>query len=246
MWLRYATTGFPADLALTAVPQTRLVVLGSQSLLIWGLLGLAAVGLILILPTPSRTWKRIAILLGSAAVLATAFVTWSAFAVTVALFASFVFANWFRGRSSPARWPLVLFIASVSAFVSIGWQLQINLPYDHAEMRLKAEPPGPGSDGIYFGEYQGSIYFSRREEQPSRAFERTIGVYPKETVATLRILPDKQTLCTRVPDPVTSLRRALGDLGDIVDQHLSETGQRAPEPEPNPTGPLPQGVCPPQ
>jgi hypothetical protein len=35
-------------------------------------------------------------------------------------------------------------------------------------------------------------------------------------------------------------------LAEIVDQHLSETGEREPEPEEEPTEPLPQGVCPQQ
>src|SRR5918995_3361574 len=54
MWLRFATTGFPADVALGAVPQTRLVVLGARSLLIWGVLVLAILGLTLVAPKLRR------------------------------------------------------------------------------------------------------------------------------------------------------------------------------------------------
>ena len=150
------------------------------------------------------------------------------------------------GGSRPARWPLVVFVAAVSALASIGWQLQINLPYDHAEMLLKGEPANSARDGIYFGESQGSVYFSPREAEPSRAFTRSIGVYPKEEIETLSILPGDQTLCTRVADPATSLWRGLEDLGEILEQHLSETGQRDPEPEEEPIEPLPQGACPQQ
>jgi hypothetical protein len=278
MWLRFATTGFPADVALGAVPQTRLVVLGARSLMIWGLLVLAILGLALIAPTLRRRARMLTTrsqgssereefgdaladrpvthrhlvwpLVGVAAVIGAAFVTWSAFTIAAALLATIVFARWYRQKqtasSRPGRWPLVVFVAAVSALVSIGWQLQINLPYDHAEVLLKREPASSVRDGIYFGESQGSVYFSPREDEPSRAFTRSIGVYPKEEIETLEILPGDQTLCSRVADPATSLWRGLEDLAEIVDQHLSETGEREPEPEEEPTEPLPQGVCPQQ
>jgi hypothetical protein len=283
MWIRFATTGFPADVGLATVPQARLVALGARSLLVWSALVLAAVGITVAI---SKLLQRrrgapgveeaqgisrrlggrallIGTLVGAAVAIGAAFVTWSAFTIALALLATFWFVHWYRplqAAMDPApRWPLVLFIALTSAAISIGWQLQVNLPYDHAILRLKHEPRDPRTgevhhDGIYFGEAQGSVYFSPRvdrrvpEEGPpsSLAFERSIGVYPKEKIATLEILPEEQTLCTEVPRPASSFGRAVDDAIAIIDQHLSETGQRPPEIEEEPTAPLPQGACPSQ
>jgi hypothetical protein len=265
MWLRFATTGFPADSALAAVPRERLVTLGLRSIGTWLLVvGLILLGVIAVTHLIARTdensfARRVSarvlqrlsgptgwVLALTAAVLS-AFVTWSLLTLVVAAIASIAFARWYHRQADASRWLVAAFVAGLTAIVSVGWQLQINLPYDHAQFRLEGEPLGGTRDAIYFGTLDGAVYIVPREPEPSKAFIRGIAVVPQDQLANFRILEDDQTLCTLVPPPATAAWRGIERAFDAIEQHLRTTGQPDPEdPEPESDEPLPPGECPPQ
>jgi hypothetical protein len=264
MWLRFQTTGFPADLALAAVPRERLVTLGLRSIGAWLVVVAIVLGGVHVVHrlfrrnngdgggrtdrlADRRATRLMGWVLAIAAIVASAFLTWSALTVVLAVIAGVVFARWYRRRVERSRWLVAAFVAILTAFVSIGWQLQINLRYDHAQFRLKGEPASGTRDAIYFGDEGGAVYLAPREPEPSKAFIRGIAIVPREDIANLRLLPGYQTLCTKVAPPATAAWRAVETLGDLVEQHLRKTGQPDPtEPEPQPDEPLAPGECPPQ
>jgi hypothetical protein len=265
LWMRFATTGFPADVALAVVSRERILVIGFRSLLTWcvisalllaGVVFLRRRGGQMVPPTfraaLARTTHghggRLAIAFGSALLVASAFLTWSAFTVVGSVLACVIFYRFYcrRYRAPPRPWfPVLLFIAVLSAIASIGWQLQVNLTYDSALITLKGERVG--RMGIYFGTDGSMLYASRRvtpDAQRGR-FSRKISVIRLDDVRSVSLLEDGQTLCTNVPSPAQSLRRALHRLDRLVRQHLRPRGTPDPIVHAQPRK-VPPGQCPPQ
>jgi hypothetical protein len=257
MWLRFRTTGFNADVALSVVSRDRLVALGFRTLATWSLI--VALGTVLCFKVANRVAERmaagdsrrphlVALLLAGAAVVGAAFVTWGVFTLVVAGVVTVFFVRWYcrwladnrrRGVTRGLRWPAVLFVALVAALASIGWQLEVNLPYDHAHFQMKGL--AQGRDAIYFGQSDGNVYMAPRV---TTAFSRDVTVYPRENVASLALLHGTQTLCTRVAPPASAAWSGVRSLWAQIQQRLRKTGQ------PNRPGRktvvvLPRGKCPP-
>jgi hypothetical protein len=140
-------------------------------------------------------------------------------------------------RGSLSR--LVIFVALLSALSAIGWQLEINLPYDHATFNVKGEQ----LDGIYFGQSEGDVFVAVRPAH-SNVFLRAISIFPASELSQLQIRPQVQTLCTRVDRPSVTAGHEVSKLWDLIQQHLSRTGQPASTAAPAPEKNLPKGHCP--
>jgi hypothetical protein len=270
LWIRFWSTGFPADLALAAVPRARVAVLGFRTMFGWLVLfGLVAALVWLVERIRMRNGTRNADtaseptsdtardaktafarlclpLVVTAAIVVSAFVTWSVFTTVLVLLAGISFVRRYRRREHArgirAFLPVAGFCAVASAFLSLGWQLQINLPYDQAVVAAKGQP---ARQAVYFGQVGDSVLVSPREPLPSHRFTRDIIVYRRDDLSLLKFLPEPQTLCTNVARPATALWRTLVEVKETVRQHLRQSGQRPLEP-PKPQKPLPIGQCPPQ
>ena len=150
------------------------------------------------------------------------------------------------GSDVPARrtvWQLATFVAVLSAVSAIGWQLEINLPYDRATFLLTGQTQR--WDGVYFGEFDGNVYVARRPAG-NDAFYRSISIYSPSEIQDLRIQPGVQTLCTQVHRPSVTFVNAATHVWDTVVQHLRRTGQPVTRPPQQPQPNLPDGQCPAQ
>jgi hypothetical protein len=271
-WIRFATTGFNADQALTAVARGQLIVTGFRWLVSWML-----VVSILVLVADrvarlvrdgngagARAWAAIGsskwLTAGLVAMdVAAAFATWSVFTAAIAVSATALFMRWYllpgkglRESISPppavtaqkrTLGQLVTFVALLAAVSAIGWQLEINLPYDRAIFQVKGQHDQ--WDGIYFGELDGNFYIARRQPGNS-AFYRSVSIYQSGEIQDLRVQPGMQTLCTRVNRPEVALRHAAGHVWQVLAQHLRRTGQPAKQPPQQLQPNLPDGQCPAQ
>jgi hypothetical protein len=259
LWLRYATTDFPADLALSLTARERIVAIGFRILFTWAA-GVSTT--ILVVTWLSRqasvrsaasslrrrsrrvpilrsirgraAWTAVAML----AIVGSAFVTWSL--LTTAL-VGVIAVTFFRKYGLPelstdlpehrAWWRLGVFITGAAAVLGIGWQLQVNLTYDHAKLYFKQpQRDWPQvTDAIYVGQANGAYYVAPRLE-PGGPFDRSLVAVPANTLERFELLPDDQTLCTGVPRPIVSAGRVAENLWDTVRQHLSRTGQQVSPP----------------
>lgn len=149
MWIRFWSTGFPADLALAAVPRERLAVLGLRSLLGWLIL-FAIIGVVLVViqravarhSQPLHTAEdstaqdararrnnlkartKAGVIAATLAMVISAFITWSLFTTVLTLVGAAVFTHWYKRRYRDApeapRWPLVVFVVLVLSWPSVG------------------------------------------------------------------------------------------------------------------------------
>ena len=272
MYLRFATAGFNASVALTAVPRQELIDTGARYLLVWVLLVSALIVLLRRTVRISRLARWVAVwqsetpkaaglrtLARVASVLlliGAAFVTWSALTLAALVIATVGFSTWYRRRYEVRQplSPVVIFVVIASAFASIGWQLEINLPYQRAYFTLAKGGLGANpiysdtreNDAIYFGEVDGEVYLAPRERPKSNTFTRDIIVYPRADLSELRLVPQAQTLCTSVPRPIVSFLHLLRRADQLVRQHLRRTGQPALPGRTSSAKSLPLGQCPAQ
>lgn len=277
MWLRFATTGFNADEALSVVPHDRVIFLGFRWLIAWalavGLLALALGRLRRLIaggrfsPLRSSAFGIALALVLTVLVVASAFKTWSAFTIACDLAATTAFVCWdrVRGRlrlvvsgirsaspvssnrssskaSQRGSGATLLFVSIVGALSAIGWQLEINLPYDKVHFEIVGQKIH--YDGIYFGETDGNFYIAPRPDEQGQFF-RAIYVYPSAQLRDLSIAPKPQTLCTRVDRPSIAFVHELGQLWATIQQHLRRTGQPARHPAPRVATAKKKNVVPP-
>ena len=271
LWLRYQTTGFNADEALSVAPRGQIIFLGFRWIMGWALFVAALTALLVwvrahALKVPGARFLNAWIIVAAESILvvvAFLFSTWSALTLAIDLLAITVFISWdeLRGRranrsqqpgessaSTVRTWRVgrtAIFVALIATFSAIGWQLEINLPYVAVQYRVVGQPTN--YDGIYFGEVDGNFYIAQRPGRTGEFF-RAISVYPAATVQSLMIRPGTRTLCTRVNRPLIAFGNFISRAWDAVEQHLRRTGQ------PNPSSgytsaaaakKLPRGFCPP-
>jgi hypothetical protein len=261
LWLRFATTGFPADLALSAEPRARVAIIGFRTLVTWCAITLVLLGVVELVSRALRRWgpegNKTAVLtptargwllaLAAVAIVASAFTTWSVLTFVAGVTALAYGYGAFRKRYPSGRplTPILAFIAVLSAVASIGWQLQVNLEYDAAKVTVKGKPPAVG---IFFGTDDGNAYLALRTTSEKREghFARDISVIPTSQIQSLQLRHGGQTLCTDVRRPTVSVIRVAQRVGRLVRQHLRQLGTPVATPTPTPTvTPVPAGRCPP-
>jgi hypothetical protein len=257
LWIRYQTTGFNADEALSVASKGQIVFLGFRWIAGWAAI---VIVLTVVLMHVRRNASRLRaaefitarLIVGAEVGLVLAafvFSTWSALTLAVDLLAITLFIAWaeLRHPDAPPR-PhtlprTVVFVAVLATFSAIGWQLEVNLPYVAAQYQVAGQ--STRYDGIYFGESDGDFYIAERPGRTGQFF-RAITVYPANTVNGLMIRPGTRTLCTRVTRPLVAAGDLISDAWHAVEQHFRRTGQ------PNTTtansstsGPAPPpGFCP--
>jgi hypothetical protein len=272
MYLRFATAGFNADVALTAVPRQQIIDVGARYLVVWVILVTGLIGLLrgasrLSFParwafawkseTPNAARRRTLVrFVPALALIGAAFVTWSALTVVALVIATVEFFGWYRRRYGGRRplSPVVIFVVLASALASIGWQLEINLPYQRAYFTLAKGGAGANpiysdtgeDDAIYFGEVDGEVYLAPRERPKFNTYTRDIIGYPRADLSELRLVPQTQTLCTSVPRPIVSFLHLFRRADQVVRQHLRRTGQPASAGHAPSAKALPLGQCPAQ
>lgn len=249
VWLRYATTGFNADLALSVASRGQVIFLGFRWLTGWTLGVLLATAALSRLRRgveshfpEAKRFRWVALFTVGVILVVSALFTWSAFTAAFDLAAVVVFLTW-RGDSERLISHTLLFAALLGAVSAVGWQLEINLPYDKVRFELQGQ--STPYDGIYFGESDGYFYIAPRANDRG-PFSREINVYPASQLIDLRLVPKPQTLCTLVDRPSVVFVHELNDLWATIKQHLRRTGQPAPPVQiRRPTQTHPEGYCPP-
>ena len=151
LWLRYQTTGFNADEALSVAPRGQIIFLGFRWIMGWALFVAALTALLVwvrahALKVPGAKFLNAWIIVAAESILvvvAFLFSTWSALTLAIDLLAITVFISWdeLRGRranrsqqpgessaSTVRTWRVgrtAIFVALIATFSAIGWQLEI-------------------------------------------------------------------------------------------------------------------------